>query len=122
MSSSFSGKGAPTPAGPPPPHGAAAVGRAGALLRFNYATIRAAAAHVPHAAAMQLLQQHPDVVAIIPDRPVQAHAEVVPAGVQRIGAAPGQSAYTGAGVGVAIADTGIDLTHLDLKPFGSVCF
>ena len=100
----------------------AAVRRAGALLRFNYATIRAAAAHVPHAAAMQLLQQHPDVVAIIPDRPVQAHAEVVPAGVQRIGAAPGQSAYTGAGVGVAIADTGIDLNHLDLKPFGSVCF
>jgi len=100
----------------------ATVRRAGALLRFNYATIRAAAAHVPHAAAMRLLEQHPDVVAIIPDRPVQAHAEIVPAGVQRIGAAPGQSGYTGAGVGVAIADTGIDLNHLDLKPFGSVCF
>lgn len=100
----------------------ATVRRAGALLRFNYATVRAAAAHVPHAAAMHLLQQHPDVVAIIPDRPVQAHGEVVPAGVQRIGAAPGQSAYTGAGVGVAIVDTGIDRNHADLKPLGSVCF
>jgi len=92
----------------------ATVRRAGALLRFNYATIRAAAAHVPHAAAMRLLEQHPDVVAIIPDRPVQAHAEIVPAGVQRIGAAPGQSGYTGAGVGVAIADTGIGIAPGDL--------
>jgi len=100
----------------------AAVRGAGALPRFNYVTVSAAAAHVPHAAAMQFLQQHSDVVAIIPDRAVHAHAEVVPAGVQRIGAAPGQSAYTGDGVGVAIVDTGIDLNHLDLKPFGGLCF
>ncbi|MBI2152703.1 MAG: S8 family serine peptidase [Candidatus Rokubacteria bacterium] len=108
--------------GVPHPHREAAVRGAGAILKFNYVTVGAAATHVPHAAAMRLLEQHRDVVAIIPDRPVQAHGEVVPAGVQRIGAAPGQIAYTGAGVGVAIADTGIDFNHADLKPLGSAWY
>jgi subtilisin family serine protease len=67
----------------------------------------------------------PQVEAIIPDRVVSIQAkpggggggagQVVPEGVKRIGAAPGQlGTYTGAGVGVAIVDTGIDLTHADL--------
>jgi len=41
-------------------------------------------------------------------------AQVVPAGVQRIGAAPGTLNWTGAGVGVAVVDTGLDFAHLDL--------
>ncbi|MGH7462535.1 MAG: S8 family serine peptidase, partial [Longimicrobiales bacterium] len=40
--------------------------------------------------------------------------QVVPAGVQRIGAAPGAMSWTGAGVGVAIVDTGLDFSHPDL--------
>jgi len=40
--------------------------------------------------------------------------QVVPAGVQRIGAAPGTLTWTGTGVGVAIVDTGLDFTHPDL--------
>ena len=41
-------------------------------------------------------------------------SQVVPAGVERIGAAPGVMTWTGAGVGVAIVDTGLDFSHPDL--------
>jgi subtilisin family serine protease len=41
--------------------------------------------------------------------------QVVPAGVQRIGAAPGRLNWTGAGVGVAVVDTGLDFNHQDLE-------
>jgi subtilisin family serine protease len=40
--------------------------------------------------------------------------QVVPSGVQRIGAAPGMMNWTGAGVGVAVVDTGVDFNHADL--------
>ncbi|MBI2819466.1 MAG: S8 family serine peptidase [Acidobacteria bacterium] len=40
--------------------------------------------------------------------------QVVPAGVERIGAAPGRTSKTGAGVGVAVVDTGLDFAHQDL--------
>jgi subtilisin family serine protease len=40
--------------------------------------------------------------------------QVVPGGVQRIGAAPGRVNWTGAGVGVAVVDTGLDFNHQDL--------
>jgi subtilisin family serine protease len=41
--------------------------------------------------------------------------QVVPAGVQRIGAAPGRLNRTGTGVGVAVVDTGLDFGHADLN-------
>ncbi len=47
--------------------------------------------------------------------------EVIPSGVERIGAIPGLSAITGMGVGIAIVDTGLDFNHLDLST-GSVSF
>jgi subtilisin family serine protease len=43
-----------------------------------------------------------------------ASTQVVPGGVQRIGAAPGRFNWTGAGVGVAVVDTGLDFNHADL--------
>ena len=79
------------------------------------------------------LQADPRVVAVVPDRVMMANAkpggggggtstEIVPAGVQRIGAAPGALVYTGALVGVAVVDTGIDFNHSDLKPLGTAAF
>ena len=75
------------------------------------------------------LTNDPAVAALIPDRVVGlvagkgggpgggggSAAQVVPKGVQRIGAQPGATGYTGAGVGVAIVDTGIDFNHVDLS-------
>jgi subtilisin family serine protease len=90
--------------------------------------VRGFAAAVPPG-RLAALQADPRVVRVVPDRTVTAigkptgggggSTQVVPAGVQRIGATPG---YTGAGVGVAIVDTGIDFNHTDLKPLGGLSY
>lgn len=100
-------------------------GRATAAVRFNYHIVSAAAVNIPNEQALTALKNEPGVIAIIPDRPVHAHVkpgkggggstvEVIPAGVERIFASPGNSQLTGVGVGVAIMDTGIDYSHKDL--------
>jgi subtilisin len=54
---------------------------------------------------------------------VGGSSQIVPTGVERIGAAPGHSyPQIGLGVGVAIVDTGIDQSHADLTPLGGVCY
>ena len=95
--------------------------------------------HVPasavraNAQSQALLRKHPDVISVVPDRPVRilgkpagggtstATAQVVPAGVARIDASPGTLAFTGNGVGVAVVDTGIDFNHADLG-VSAVCY
>ena len=52
---------------------AAAVRNAGAALGFNFNRVSAAAVRVPNANALAALQNHPSVLAIIPDRPVFAY-------------------------------------------------
>ena len=121
---------------------AVSVGRAGAALRFNYTIVNAAAVTVPNDNALARLRNDPSVLSIAPDRPMfafqQANGkgngkkppkddgggdpplpppEVVPSGVARVGQATPDS--NGAGVGVAIVDTGIDLNHEDLFVAGS---
>jgi len=107
--------------------------QAGAVPTRHFAHARASAARLVTPGARQALERHPDVVRVIPDRAIEKHAkptggstttgaQVVPAGVQRIGAAPGSLPLTGAGVGVAVVDTGLDFSHRDLQPLGGVCF
>ncbi len=89
------------------------------------------AGHVPPGRLAALVADR-RVVLVVPDRAVAANAkpgggggtagQVVPAGVQRIGAAPGSLTYNGAGVGVAVVDTGVDFNHTDLQPLGAASF
>lgn len=89
------------------------------------------AGHVPPG-RLAALAADPRVVRVVPDRVVTANAkpgggggtvgQVVPAGVQRIGAAPGGVAYNGSGVGVAVVDSGVDFNHTDLQPLGNASF
>ena len=81
------------------------------------------AAHVPPG-QLAALANDPRVVHVAVDHPIFAFAkpapppppppsgQVVPAGVARIGA--NTVAQTGAGIGVAIVDTGLDFNHADL--------
>lgn len=110
--------------------------QSGSTVQFAYHRIRAAAATVPNAKVLLLLRRHAGI-AVIPDRRVDAigpvsvdatsggaaaaAAQVVPAGVAHIGAAPGVLPVNGSGVGVAIVDTGIDFGHEDLAP-SNACY
>ena len=47
--------------------------------------------------------------------------QTVPEGVKRIGAGPGDLSFDGTGIGVAIIDTGLDLSHGDLN-VGAQCY
>lgn len=113
---------------------AALLERAGAKPQRLFHSARAVSGVVPDRRTLNILLQQPRVT-VIPDRAVRAFAkppgagggknggsgQVVPSGVQRIGAAPGTLAVTGAGIGVAVVDTGLDFSHADLLP-ASACY
>ncbi|MBI4325015.1 MAG: S8 family serine peptidase [Chloroflexi bacterium] len=116
---------------------AAVAARNGVAPRCVYsAAVNGFAGFIPPGLVPRV-QADPQVVSIVPDRVVTAIAQregalgkpsggtsgqVVPLGVQRVGAAPGAVSYTGAGVGVAIADTGIDFAHGDLSASSTASF
>jgi len=98
--------------------------QAGALSKKHLGRVPATVAR-GDARARAFLDRHPDVKAVIPDREVEIQGkktggptgtavQVTPAGVARIGAAPGRVAQTGTAIGVAVVDTGIDRSHADL--------
>src|SRR3989442_9896037 len=75
---------------------------------------------------LRALQDDPRVEAIVQDNSVYAFAkpggggsstgQVIPEGVKRIGAAPGSVGVTGAGIGVAVGDTGGGIFNPHLAP------
>ena len=107
----------------------AVAANAGASARFVYNRVAAATLRVPNGQALQALRRNPAVLSIVPNRPVAAYqsakakgkpgagagqsSQVTPGGVQRVGP-PIAGFSDGAGVGVAILDTGVDLLHQDL--------
>ena len=119
----------------------AVVRRAGAALGRNFGRVNAAAVKVPNTDALAALRNNPSVLAVIPNRSVFAYqngkgkpgggsgggtTQVIPAGVARVGVPTSSS--NGAGVGVAVLDTGVDLAHPDLagtvdafNAFGGSC-
>ena len=72
------------------------------------------------AKAAAALLHNPNVRTVVPDHTIHATADTIPTGVSRIQASHStppsafSAGFTGAGIRVAILDTGIDLTHPDL--------
>lgn len=114
--------------------------RNSADMLFNYKTADAAAVVVKGKKVLNLLLDDPDIKSVIPDRLMSVHVkpdkpgngkgkkepppptgQVVPSGVEHIGAAPGNLSWDGSGIGVAIADTGLDTGHQDLN-VSPACF
>lgn len=89
------------------------------------------------AGQLKKLEQNRNILSISPDR--ENHilgkpenpgnhsdsgeelGQIIPSGITRIGATPGSLNFTGNGIGVAVVDTGLDKTHLDLNVSPS-CF
>jgi len=89
----------------------------GLIHKYGFA-IKGFSATIP-AAKLDKIKKDPRVQFVSEDRVVYASgkaapaqpAQIIPTGISRIG----NATSTGAGIGVAVIDTGIDLTHPDLK-------
>jgi subtilisin family serine protease len=107
------------------------VAAAGARLRHNYTGTDAAAVTVPNTNALEALRRGTGVVRVVPDFIIHNQAkggkggppptsvtfdtrQVISLGVQRVG--PPATGSDGAGIGIAIVDSGIDFNHPDLDP------
>lgn len=87
----------------------------GGSVKFTYDIVPAIAATLP-AAALEGLSRNPRVKLIEPDVEIYALGEELPWGVDRIEADLVQTAgNSGAGIKVAVIDSGIDHQHPDLK-------
>jgi len=98
------------------------VGDQGGEIKYSYGYIRAIAASVPPQ-AIDALQRNPNVAYVETDFKVYALQQPIPWGIAKIRAPEvWVTGNKGTGIKVAIVDTGIDTTHLDLKVVGGATF
>lgn len=93
----------------------------GGTIRHRYSFVPALAALMPED-SLYRLRVHPRVQAMEMDTRAQALEQTVPWGLVRLRADLVHPANKGAGVKVAILDSGIDLNHEDLVVMGNVSF
>jgi len=87
----------------------------GGQVKVIYRFKPALAALLPEA-AVDGLSRNPQIAYVVRDLPIHPVGQVVPWGVERIGAtAVHSSGNKGAGINVAVLDTGIDKDHPDLS-------
>lgn len=98
--------------------GARAVAQNGGRIEREFKFINAAKVTMP-ARAVERLAQAPGIRYVEPDLEVRAFNQTVPWGIERVNAPQVQAAGPkGAGIKVAILDTGILLNHEDLTVYG----
>jgi subtilisin family serine protease len=93
----------------------------GGNIRQNYHLISASSAEIP-ATQIEKLRNSPGVAYVVLDSEVHILGDTIPWGITAIKADQVQPTNSGVGVKVAVIDTGIDLTHSDLKVAGNVSF
>jgi subtilisin len=81
---------------------------------------------IPDHKALDIIKQDPNVAFIEQDKLVHINSQVLPTGIERIGGDP-SSAVAGGGredidADIAILDTGINLSHLDLNVYRQQTF
>ena len=93
----------------------------GGRVRHTYRFLSTVAAELPES-QISRLRADPDVAYVEEDGLVYALVEELPWGVDRIDAELVHPYETGAGIKVAVIDTGIDLDHEDLNVVANVTF
>lgn len=89
---------------------------AGGKIKHSYTLVPAIAANLPQA-ALTALQNNPTIDYIEPDDQLYEAAQQIPWGVEHVGALDVHlEGNTGAGVKIAILDSGIDYDHPEFNP------
>ena len=86
----------------------------GASITREFSIVPAFAIHVPNEHALEGIRHNPNVEIVEEDQVLVASAETTPWGVTAVNAPQVWNVTTGAGVKVAVIDTGIDYTHPDI--------